>query len=124
MTKKMTGRKIKWKSKISNAIKEWHKTNPITDAGRKKMSEAGKKMMGKELKPLSDATKQKIIKLYRTIGPKLIEKHLDISIYLIIRFLKKEGIYQKWQKGIGDKAKKQCSISRRGAGNPMWKGEA
>jgi group I intron endonuclease len=103
--KKLTGRKIKWKDKISKSIKEWHKTNPITESGRRKMSEAGKKSLGKEIKTIPQAVKRKIISLYQLCGPKTISKTLkkegvDISNYLIIRLLKKEGIYQKWQKGI------------------------
>ena len=62
-------------------------------------------MTGKEFKVVSDVDKKKIINLYYQFGPKTISKVLKqegilVSPYLIIRILKKEGVYQKWQKGI------------------------
>ena len=125
MSKMMTGREIKWKKKISNSIKKWHKTNPISAETRRRISEINRiKMTGKELKPISDNIKRQIIKLYQTIGPKLIERQLGVSAYLITKLLKNEGIYRKCQKGIGKTSEKNCSVSRIGNKNPMYKGEA
>lgn len=121
MIKVMTGREIKWSDKISKSITKWHKTNHLTENGRKRMIENGKKTSGREFKPISLELQKQIIDLYKTIGPKLISNQLNISSYLIIKLLKKEGIYQKWQKGIGEKSKKQASISRQGKNNPMYK---
>lgn len=106
ITKLMTGRVITWADKISHSIAEWHKTNPLTDEGRKKMSHAGKKAKGREIKSISDEAKQMIIEMYQMHGPKTIANHLRekgilISPYLIVRTLTAVGIYQKWQKGVG-----------------------
>lgn len=130
MTKMMTGREIKWASKISRSIKEWHKTNPIPEESRKRAAEiCRQKMTGKEFKPFSEEVKQKIIRMYQTMGPVLIARHLrdegyDASSYLVRVALKKAGIYKKWQKGIGNKTEKQASISKRGDKNPMFRHSA
>jgi group I intron endonuclease len=106
MIEALTGREIKWKDKISKSIKKWHKTNPISAETRKRIGAINKiKMTGKEFKVVSDVDKKKIINLYYQFGPKTISKVLKqegilVSPYLIIRILKKEGVYQKWQKGI------------------------
>lgn len=127
MKKVMTGRKITWKRKIGEGSRRHWKLNGDvrSEETKNRMYKiTSQKMTGKELKVIPDELKPKIIKLYEIMGAKLIEKKLGISRYLITKFLKKEGIYQKWQKGIGDKSKKECSISRRGNGNPMWKDDA
>ncbi len=127
MKQVMTGRKIKWKEKISKGKKKYWKLHGDVRSNETKrmMYEiTSKKMTGKELKTIPDELKPQIVKLYETMGSKLIEKRLGISRYLIIKFLKKEGIYQKWQKGVGEKSKKECSVSRCGNGNPMWKDHA
>lgn len=126
ISKMMTGREIKWADKISNSIKEWHKTNPITEDGKRRMRESGKQRLGTELIKISDELKQEIISLYQKIGPVSISKYLNekgynLSRFVIIRFLKKEGIYKKWQKGIGDVSQKPSSILMRGQNNPMFK---
>lgn len=123
----MKGRKIEWSDKISNSIKEWHKTKPISEDSRKRISEkVSKKMKGYEFVKIPETIQSEIIKLYQSYGPKLIankitETGYPISRYIVTRFLKKSGLYKKWQKGIGDKEQKNSSISRRGKLNPMWK---
>ena len=122
MVKVMSGRKVKWKDKIASAITEWHKTDPIPLESRQRAAKiCRQKMTGKEFKSIPPDIEQKIIKLYQTIGPRLIEKETGISRYLIVRLLKKKGIYQKWQKGIGEKSLKLASLSRCGDKNPMAK---
>lgn len=126
MVKVMRGREIKWSDKISKSIKKWHKTNPIPETSKQHAAELKRqKMTGREFKPISNDVKQRIIFLYQAYGPKLIsiklsEEGIEISRYLIIRLLKKEGVYQKWQKGIGEKSKRYASVSRCGTGNPMF----
>lgn len=105
ITKLMIGREITWAKKISKSITKWHKTNPITPDGRKRMSEAGKKTKGREVKKISNKVKQMIIDMYQSYGPKTISTHLstrgiNASPYVITRILRAAGIYQKWQKGI------------------------
>ena len=123
----MKGRKIDWADKISTSMKEWHKNNPMSKETRQRMSEKlSKKMKGHEFVTISDAIQSRIITLYQSYGPKFIaqkitEEGYPISRYIVTRFLKKIGIYQKWQKGIGDKEQKHASISRRGDLNPMKK---
>lgn len=130
MVKTMTGREIEWADKISKSIKEWHKTNPIPEASRRHGSEITRqKMIGWEFKSITDDVKQKIVSLYQIYGPvlisaKLAEEGIEVSCYLIIRVLKKAGVYQRWQKGIGDKSQRHASISRCGTGNPMFKNSA
>lgn len=127
MRKTMTGREIKWADKISNSIKEWHKTNSIPEASKRHAAEIMRqKMTGKEFKTVSDDVRQKIVSLYQIYGPRLIssklaEEGIEVSNYLVVRVLKKEGIYQKWKKGIGEKSQRNSSISRRGERNPMSK---
>lgn len=124
---KMKGRKIGWADKISNSIKEWHKTNPISDESRKRSAEkVSKKMKGYEFVTIPENIQNEIINLYQSYGPKLIaskitETGYPISNYIVTRFLKKSGLYKKWQKGIGNIEQKNSSISRRGKLNPMWK---
>ena len=113
---KMLGREISWKNKISSSITEWHKTNPISPEAIRRGNEKRKaKMCGYEFVTIPDNIQKKIIELYQTHGPTLISKIItadgySISCYIIKRFLKKVGIYKKWQKGIGDKKKKHTSI--------------
>lgn len=128
MTKVMSGRKISWSDKISKSITEWHKTNPITKNGRQRMSDAGKKANGRKLKPISKELGERILEMYKIMGPRLIASRLqvdghDVSRFIITNFLKSKGVYQKWQKGIGDKSNKIASISKLGNLNPMYKGE-
>lgn len=120
----MKNREIKWKDKITNSVKEWHKTHKVvvSDETKQKIS---KKMLGYEFKSIPDELQDRIKTLYQTIGPKLIadtlsKENIEISPFLIIRFLKKEGVYQRYKKGIGDKLTKHSSLSRKGSGNPMW----
>jgi hypothetical protein len=62
---KMKGRKIDWADKISNSIKEWHKTNPISDESRKRSSEkVSKKMKGYEFVTIPENIQNEIKKLY------------------------------------------------------------
>lgn len=103
---KMLGRKILWKDKISSSIKKWHKTNPIPPESRQRASQIMKiKMSGYEFVIIPDDIKIKIKELYQSHGPTTIAKIISnegyaISVYLIRRFLKKIGIYQKWKRGI------------------------
>ena len=128
MRRVMTGRQIKWKDKIGAANKQfWQEHGDVRSEESKKRAakKCREKMMGKEFKSIPEKLKQRIVSLYQTMGPKSITKQISeegysVSPYLIIRVLKKKGIYQPWQKGIGDKKNKIASISRRGAGNPMY----
>lgn len=98
MQEKMLGRKITWSDKISASIKEWHKSHKVvfTEEMRKKVSDA---MRGKELKKLSNEVEDKIVELYNTYGPKTMQPIVGVSQYIIIRVLKKRGVYKKWKKG-------------------------
>ena len=120
MTELMAGRDIPWADKISKSIsKHWNtRDRTISDEQRKKISLSSK---GRILKQLTKEQEQSIIRLYQTIGPKLIEKQTGISRYIVVNVLKRNGVYQKWQKGIGEKSKKNASISRCGIKNPMFK---
>lgn len=106
--------------KISQSIREHWKTRSriVSQKTKRKLSRASR---GKILKPLTKNQKVKILKLYQTIGPLLIEQKIGVSRYLVIKFLKKMKIYKKWQKGIGERAIKLFSIGRRGKNNPNWK---
>src|ERR1035441_216882 len=127
MVKVMTGREIKWSDKISRSISEWHKTDPIPEASRRHAAEITRqKMVGHEFKLFPAEVKERIIRMYQSDGPVRIAQQLqaegyDASPYLVTNVLKKAGIYQKWQKGIGETAQKHVSISRCGSGNPMFK---
>lgn len=122
---KMLGREILWKDKISRSISEWHKTNPISKEARLRATEKTReKMTGYEFVTIPSNIQIKITELYQTYGPTLISKIIttdgySISSYIIRRFLKKVGIYKKWQKGIGDKDKKHASILKLGKLNSM-----
>lgn len=124
---KMLGREIYWKNKIAKSITEWHKTNPISPEARQRGAEKTKeKMKGHEFVSIPQNIQLKIIELYQTHGPKLISEIITtgghaISMYIVTRFLKKMGIYKKWQKGIGNKEQRHASISRYGAKNPNFK---
>ena len=103
---KLKGREITWNDKISNSIKEWHKSNPISKETRKLISEKNRiKMTGKDFKPISDEIKNKIVEFYNECGPKTIslklkKQNINVSSYLITKILKKLGVYQKWKKGL------------------------
>lgn len=104
MVKVMTDREITWSDKISKSIKEWHKTNPITKEGLKRMREAGRKSAGREIKTITDAVKKRIVEMYKECGPRTMSSRLSsegivVSPYLIIRVLKAAGVYQKWSRG-------------------------
>lgn len=92
---KLLGREILWKDKISHAITEWHKTNPISQESRRRGSEkTSKKMKGYEFVTISEQIQNKIIRLYQIYGPKLISEIITsegdlISPYIVKRFLKK-----------------------------------
>jgi len=118
------GREIAWKDKISKSVKNWYDNHPHPqdEKTRKRIADENRiRFTGKEFKSVSKETELTVIKLYQTIGPRLIAKETGLSQYIVIRVLKKAGVYQKWQKGIGDTKSKQCSISRCGDGNPMFK---
>lgn len=123
----MSGREIKWADKISKSITEWHKTNPIPEESKRRAAAiVSQKMRGHEFKSFPQEVKDRIIQMYQSIGPVLIARYLraegyDASPYRITNVLKKAGVYQRWQKGIGESANKQASISRRGSKNPMSK---
>lgn len=127
--KKMTGREISWADKIGVANKKiWETRGDIrSEETKHRIAEQNReKMKGHEFVTIFDAIQSQIITLYQSYGPKLIaqkitEEGYPISRYIVTRFLKKIGIYQKWQKGIGDKEQKHASISRRGDLNPMKK---
>lgn len=126
MRSAMLGREIKWKHKISDSIKKWHKTNPISEEGKARIRIGALKNKGKQFKPIPVELHDRICDMYQIMGAKAIAEKLqneghDISRYLIIKLLKKLGIYQKWQKGIGEKSLKMASLSRRGNLNPMAK---
>jgi group I intron endonuclease len=109
----MSGREIPWSNKISQSIKEhWGTRNrTISDEQRKKRSLSAK---GRILKQLTEEQERSIVELYQTIGPKLIEKQIGISRYIVVNVLKRKGLYQKWQKGIGEKSKKHASLLMKG----------
>lgn len=102
MSKKMRGREINWKGKISKKVKEYYKNNKkvVTKETRKKISEAS---VGNVDIEVSKEDKRKIIELYKAgKGPYLIESFFKnkVSRYLIRRTLKEEGIYINWAKGF------------------------
>lgn len=122
MSQVMMGREITWSDKISQGLKGWPERHPISEETRKLRSEIGKRGKGRVLKEVPEEAKVLIIELYQIMGPKLIEealqeKNIDITRFIIVQFLKREGIYQKHQKGIGEKSKKVASTSRRGENN-------
>ncbi len=124
MSDTMRGREITWKDKISASNKEHYRLNPpvISEETKSKIS---KKMKGFEFKQIPETLKDRVKKLYESCGPILISETLkkenfDVSPYIIRRFLKKEGVYKKYQKGIGDVKFKVNSIKRSGKNNPMW----
>lgn len=127
--KKLVGREINWKDKIGVANKKiWETRGDIRSEETKQIvaEKNRKKMKGYEFVKIPETIQNEIIKLYQSYGPKLIankitETGYPISKYIVTRFLKKSGLYKKWQKGIGDKEQKNSSISRRGKLNPMWK---
>jgi len=127
--KKLVGREIRWKNKIGVANKKiWESRGDIRSEETKRIiaEQNSIKMKGYEFVKIPEEIQTKIIYLYQKYGPKLIANEItksgySISPYIIRRFLKKIGIYKKWQKGIGDKNQKNYSISRRGKLNPMWK---
>ena len=127
MKKVMTGRVITWKQKIGEANKRfWDEHGDVRSEKSKQRAAAitSQKMKGYEFKSIPLEMESKIIELYQTRGPRLIEQETGISRYLIVRLLKKRGIYQKWQKGIGEKNRKLASISKQGSKNPMFKHSA
>lgn len=125
VVKALTGREIKWKDKISAALKSHYETNPhpgISEECRRKTSLAHK---GIPDKLLDSNVETQIVQLYQKCGPILIariltENGFDVSPYMVRRTLKKHGVYQKHQKGIGSTKEKMCSVSRRGERNPMF----
>lgn len=119
----MTGREISWKDKIGEANKKlWieHGDRRSEETRSRAAKLIGEKMRGFEFKSVSEELQTKIVALYQTMGPKLIEKETGVSRYLVIRILKKHGIYQRFKKGIGPTESKLCSTSRKGEGNPMF----
>lgn len=103
----MSNRKITWKDKISDGLKEYWKTasRSVSEETKKKLSEASK---GRELVILSNDIKNRILELYKTIGCCRIrailkeEFDIDVSRYVINRVLKTSGIYRKYQKGLNE----------------------
>jgi group I intron endonuclease len=114
---KMLGREILWKNKISESIKKWHKTNPIPIESRiRGVEKTRKKMVGYEFVKIPENIQKKIIDLYQFFGPKSISKKITdegypISSYIVTRFLKKIGLYQKYQKGIGNNHESKSHIN-------------
>jgi group I intron endonuclease len=129
MRKVMTGREITWKNKIGKSNKKFWELYGDVRTEESKVSANKKSALtrtGLEIKSIPVELYGRIIELYQTVGAKLIEKELqsegyDVSRYLIVKFLKRIGIYQKWQKGIGEKSSKKASISKCGDNNPMRK---
>lgn len=124
VVKALIGREISWGDKISKSLKEYNKHNQriLSEFTKQKLRE---KMTGYEFKLITDETKKRILELYQTIGPKLISEtllkdNIIVSQYLIRRFLKKEGVYQRYQKGIGSKEQRRASINWRAQGNPNY----
>lgn len=109
MSNMMKGRIISWADKISESKRKFHKINKIviSDETKRKIGNAHR---GIPDKLIDESVEGQIIYLYSSIGPKTIsktlrEKGIIISPYLIIRTLKKNGIYQKWKKGLNLKNK-------------------
>ncbi len=108
MRKVMTGRKITWGAKMAEGQRRYyenHERKPVTEEAKLKISASSK---GKADKHLTQEQEDRIVTLYQQIGPRRMERlfeseGLDISQYLIVRTLKKRGVYQKWRKGIGHK---------------------
>ena len=108
MSQKMMGRKITWGAKMAEGQRRYYETHerkPVSEERRRQISMQHK---GKPDKHLSDEIERRIVDLYQKMGPKRMERlfeseGLDVSQYLIVRTLKKHGIYQKWRKGIGHK---------------------
>ena len=114
ISKSLKGRKILWKDKISQKVKEWHKTHKqeFTKETRDKISKANK---GKELTKINAETEDTIINLYKKIGPNRIQEVLNkdgiqISLYLIRRVLKKHKCYKCYSKGKPSLVDVKCKI--------------
>lgn len=98
---KMLGRKITWNTKLSE-----NRCSVYSEERNKKISEA---VRGRELTKVPEELENKIVEMYQEVGPRTMSERLTqqghaVSQYLIIRVLKKRGIYQKWKKGITKKA--------------------
>lgn len=97
---KLNGRKIYWKDKISKSITEWHKNNPITEETREKFVRNGKNMKGYEFLKVDESIESKIILNYKNnIGVKSLTEKFNLSRHIIVRVLKKNGVYIKNKKG-------------------------
>lgn len=115
MSKKMTGRIITWNDKMSEGLRKHYAANPPkprSEEFKKKISLASK---GRIIVAATEEQEKRIVLLYQDMGPKRMERlfaseNLNISQYLIIRVLKKHGIYQRYRKGI--KSRKQRLVER------------
>ena len=97
MSKKMTGRKITWKKKISKSIKKHWKTRnrEVSQSTRHKLS---KSIKGRFLIVIPENIQQKICQLFNEysvpkIRQQLLKQNIDVSHYLIRRILKKHNLY-------------------------------
>lgn len=105
MSNIMKGRTITWSDKIGKSRREYCKNNKTVISEETKIKN-GNAHRGIPDKSIDESVEFQIINLYKEFGPKTISKTLKkdgifVSTYLIIRTLKKYGIYQKWKKGIG-----------------------
>lgn len=99
---KMVGRKIMWAEKIQKSNKMWadtHSRRTHSVETRKKISESSKRTYV----VVDEALENRIVALYAECGPRRMSERLasegtSVSPYVIIRTLKKRGIYEKFRK--------------------------
>ena len=116
MSDVMTGRYHTWGKKISESLKRKYAREgfpPVSEIRRKNTSAAH---LGINDKELSTEEENKIVEMYKENGSKIISKNLAkegvfISPFLIVRTLKKYGVYKKAFRGLKTANKKEHIFS-------------